>query len=145
MNRLIRALCILIGSDKSETIAYSKEENELVERANKEVLRHLRAILFNRDIKSDWRLCLPLVQRIVNATYHESIGTSPASIITPYVDFERYILVPLGESEVPSELVSDWISRLQSKQTAVLKIAQRILTERDEQHMLKNTPSDTGT
>ena len=38
VNRLIRALCILIGSDKSETIAYSKEENELVERANKEVL-----------------------------------------------------------------------------------------------------------
>ena len=81
----------------------------------------------------------------MNATYHESIGTSPASIITPYVDFERCILVPLGESEVPSELVSDWISRLQSKQTAVLKVAQRILMERDEKHMLKNTPSDTVT
>ena len=145
VNRLITALCILIGSDKLETISYSKQENGLVERANKEVLRHLRAILFNRDIKSDWRLCLPLVQRIMNATYHESVGTSPASIITPYVDLDRGILVPLGASEVPSELVSDWIRRLQSKQSAVLSIAQRVLKERDDKHMLQNRLKETVT
>jgi transposase InsO family protein len=89
VNELIKTLCILIGTKKIETVAYSKEENGIVERANKEVLRHLRTILYNRDLKKDWRLCIPLVQRIMNSIYHESIGTSPASIITPYVDLDR--------------------------------------------------------
>jgi hypothetical protein len=29
------------------TIAYSKKENAIVERANQEVIRHLRALLFD--------------------------------------------------------------------------------------------------
>jgi hypothetical protein len=33
-----------------KTLAYSKEENSLVERANKEVMRHLRNILFETNI-----------------------------------------------------------------------------------------------
>ena len=81
----------------------------------------------------------------MNATYHESVGTNPSSIITPYVDLDRGILLPLGESEVPSELVSDWISRLQAKQSSVLAIAQRTLKDRDEKHMLKNRPKGTIT
>jgi hypothetical protein len=86
VNKLITSLCKLVGSEKMETIAYSKEENGLVERANKEILRHLRAILYQRDIKKDWRICLPLIQRIMNATIHTSTGTAPASIITPGID-----------------------------------------------------------
>jgi hypothetical protein len=46
--------------------AYSHEENAIVERANKEVNRHLRGICFDRKIKEKWRQSLPLVQRIVN-------------------------------------------------------------------------------
>jgi hypothetical protein len=48
------------------TIAYSKEENAIVERANKEVMRHLRAFIFDERIMSDWVKYIPLVQRIMN-------------------------------------------------------------------------------
>jgi transposase InsO family protein len=41
----------LIGTEHDLTMAYSKEENGMVERANKETLRHLRNIIFGHD----WR------------------------------------------------------------------------------------------
>jgi len=131
VNELISTLCVLIGSKKMETVAYSKEENGIVERANKEVLRHLRTILYNRDLWKEWRLCIPLVQRIMNSTYHESIGTSPASIITPYVDLDRGILLPPKPNEHPDPKVHDWIAKLQAKQAKVITIAQRVLQQRE--------------
>ena len=144
VNELIKTLCLLIGTTKLETVAYSKEENGIVERANKEVLRHLGTILYNRDLYKDWRLCIPLVQRIMNSTYHESIGTSPASIITPYVDLDRGILLPLDNKEKkPDPRVPEWIAKLRDKQQAVLTIAQRVLRQRDEAHIKKNQPTST--
>jgi hypothetical protein len=47
-----------MGIQTLTTIAYSKEENAIVERANKEVMRHLRALLLElndyRDYTSQW-------------------------------------------------------------------------------------------
>lgn len=59
------------------SMAYSKEENAIVERANKEVMRHLKAILFDDRIGEEWNIYVPLVQRILNP----SIGVSPAQIL----------------------------------------------------------------
>ena len=53
----------------------------MVERANKEVNRHFRAIVFDRKIKSNWSLTLPLVQRVMNTTVHSSTGVASAQII----------------------------------------------------------------
>jgi hypothetical protein len=69
VNELITNFCDPVGSELNPTTAYSKEENSIVERANKEVMRHLRATIFDRRIvdhcwSSDY---LPLVQRIMNA------------------------------------------------------------------------------
>jgi hypothetical protein len=58
-----------VGTEHCLTLAYSKEENSLVERANKEVNRHLRAFTFDKSTVDDYRLALPMVQRIMNATY----------------------------------------------------------------------------
>jgi len=35
-------------------MAYSIEENAIVERGNKEVMRHLKAILFKKGLKEKW-------------------------------------------------------------------------------------------
>ena len=45
-NDLLKGLANLLGSTNELTKAYSSEENGIVERANKEVLRHLRALVF---------------------------------------------------------------------------------------------------
>jgi transposase InsO family protein len=51
INQIISRMTELYGINHNTTTAYSKEENGLVERANKEVNRHLRDIVFDLDIK----------------------------------------------------------------------------------------------
>lgn len=48
-NQLVKALMVAMGTAQSHTVAYSKEENGLVERANKEVLRWVRDLLVLYD------------------------------------------------------------------------------------------------
>ena len=64
------------------TIAYSKEENAIVERANQEVIRHLRALLFDKRVYNKWSFEeLPLVQRIMNTVEKATTGVTPAELI----------------------------------------------------------------
>ena len=72
---------------------YSHEENSIVERANREVNSHLRAIVFDRKIKVNWSLALPLIQRVMNTFEHSSIGCAPSQIIFGNaIDLDRNIL-----------------------------------------------------
>ena len=53
--------------EHSFAIAYSSEENGIVERVNQEVFRHLRALFFDSRVHDKWSFeQLPLVQRIMN-------------------------------------------------------------------------------
>ena len=52
-------MVVVTGNEHLNTIAYSKEENGMVERANKEINRHLRAILFEKAFKGQWSRYLP--------------------------------------------------------------------------------------
>jgi hypothetical protein len=70
-----------IGTQHILTLSYSKEENAIVERANKEVNRHLRALTFDTITVDDYRLCVPIVQRILNSSYNERTGISPAELL----------------------------------------------------------------
>jgi transposase InsO family protein len=80
VNGIISQLLCLLQTDHELSLAYSKEQNAIVERANKEVMRHLTAIIFDRRISEVWYSeYLPLVQRIMDAKVHDTIGVSPAS------------------------------------------------------------------
>jgi transposase InsO family protein len=62
VNGIICQLLSLIQIDHELSLAYSKEQNVIVERANKEVMRHLTAIIFDRRISEVWSSeYLPLV------------------------------------------------------------------------------------
>lgn len=54
VNDAIAAIMIMTGTDLTNTLAYSKEENGIVERANREVLRHLRAFVFHKHVEKIW-------------------------------------------------------------------------------------------
>ena len=52
-----------------------------MERVNKEVMRHLRNIIFDIRVKKHWSNYDPLVERIINAQIHSVTKVPPAQII----------------------------------------------------------------
>ena len=62
-------------------VAYHPQANGIVERRIKEVMNHLRALVFENRIHDVWSFYLPLVQRILNYSVDGSIGTQPACVI----------------------------------------------------------------
>ncbi len=104
---------------------YSHEENSIVERANKEVTRHLRAILFDTQLKHEWSIILPLVQRIMNSQINKTLGTSPASIIFGNnIDLERNIFKPYVDMSSDNLQLDDYLLRLAKAQSRIVAIAQ---------------------
>ena len=96
VNEMNEELMRLVGTEYITTLAYSKEENSLVERANKEVMRHLRAMIFANNDHTQWDFrFLPMVQRIINSSRNESIGVSPAKLLFGNaIDLDRGIFLP---------------------------------------------------
>jgi transcription termination factor NusB len=81
-NELVSELIHLSNSKHVLTTAHSKEENAIVERANQEVIRHLRALLFDKRVYNKWSFEeLPLVQRIMNTVEKTATGVTPAELI----------------------------------------------------------------
>ena len=75
---LIAELLHVAGTKQSLTTEFSKEENAIVERANKEVLRHLNALLFDSRVHCKWSYeQLPMMQCIMNTVEKTSTGVTP--------------------------------------------------------------------
>ena len=124
-NGLIEALTASFGMEHLFTVPYSHEENGLVERANKEVSRHLRAIVLDQRIHGSWSDVLPLVQRIMNAKVHESTGVAPAALLFGnMVDLDRLLLHSPSSHNALSTMPTsthEYVTQLEH--------AQRILSE----------------
>ena len=73
---IIRQFLLLVGVKHCLTLAYSKEENAIVERYNKEVNRHLRALIFENLSLTDYKKSLPFVQRILDSNHSDRLKIS---------------------------------------------------------------------
>lgn len=126
VNEIITDLIRITGSEHVKTLAYSHEENAIVERANKEILRHLRAMVFTVGTNTDWSLRLPLIARIMNATVNDTIGVTPASLIFGNsINLDRGIFLPMAlidDPLIPNRL-SQWTADMQRDQQKILRIA----------------------
>ena len=134
---LTKSLIEMVGSNQSFSMAYSKEENAIVERANKEILRHLRNIIFDKNVLNNWSMYLPLVQRIMNSSKHRSTGVTPASILFGNaVDLDKSLFIEHNEYlDGNEQKLSHWIDRIQKVQSTIMDIARRNLRKHDEIHM----------
>jgi hypothetical protein len=140
VNALISELFTAIGTKQKLTTAYSKQENAIVERANKEVLRHLNAILFDKRIRHNWsREDLPMVQRIMNTEVHSSTGVSPAQLLFgDAIHLERGILEtfdPEIRNRDKDISLSDYMSNMLERQAELIRVAQEHQAEKDGQHL----------
>ena len=136
-SRLVKEVTELIGVELAHTMAYSKEENSIVERANKEIERHLRNIIFDKDVLPKWSTYIPLVQRIMNSCVHRTTGVTPAEIIfSNAIDLDRGIFLEHLPQGNPKTKLSKWMADMRKAQANIIAIAKKNLKKHDEVHML---------
>jgi transposase InsO family protein len=135
---VIEQLCELLQLDHLTIMPYSHQENAIVERANREVNRILRAIVFDMKVKKDWSLYLPLVGRVMNSMKHSSIGCAPANILFGNsVDLNRGFFPDkerLSQTD-EGEPLNEYLSKLLSIQGTIIEIAQKTQFETSAEHI----------
>ena len=162
-NNIISELTKLMNFSQQFTAPYSSEENGLCERVNKEVLRHLRGIIFDKAFKYDWgRADLPLVKRIINNVLHSRLGTTPNSLVLPSVDLNKNMMglrrsasnvsrMPIpkhsktlrhgNEEEVDQFDYTYFLEHMQNRQELILELVKQRIQQVDEDR-IGNYPSE---
>jgi len=138
VNEIIQQVLLLIGTQHQITMAYSKQENSIVERSNKEVVRHLRNMIFDKRVLSTWAIYLPLVQRMMNASIHSALGVSPAQILFGNaIDLDRNLFPMAKEFSISyaNLTLSQYASDLLTAQDIIIKVAQDHQFDKNEQHL----------
>ena len=125
INSTVTEVVRLVGTTSAAILAYSKEENAIVERCNKEVMRHLQAMVFDVNKRSAWKTYLPLAQRIINSEIHSRTAISPNELVFGGKDdLERgFLTTPTVQSENIN--VSQWTSDMTNLQDKLVDIAQK--------------------
>ena len=139
--KVIEGLQAWAGTTTKLTHPYSHEENSIVERANKEVMRHLRNIIFDRRVLTTWSRYSPIVQRILNSSVHATTKFTPAQLLfNNNVDLDRGF--SHGRKEGINEDISytQWVEELAQANLTILEVARENLREHDEIH-LNTTPT----
>ena len=112
-----------------------------MERANQEVLRHLRALLFDSLVHNKWSFeQLPLVQRIMNTVEKISTGVTPADLILSHsIRLTSHIMSPvnshidLSDTSL-SDSMDEWISRQHTLQV----VAKETQLQTDQHKVVEN-------
>jgi transposase InsO family protein len=92
----------LVGVQHCLTLAYSKEENAIVERMNKEINRHLRALTYDYLSLENYKVALPFVQRILSSNYSDRLKISaPDLLFGKVLSLDRGIFLPSIQSAKP--------------------------------------------
>ena len=111
----------------------SHEENSIVERINKEVLRHLRNIVYDKRIRDSWSKALPFVQRILNAERHTATGVAPYEIIFgALAPIDPLILRTFNQKDLfEKRSLSAWSANMLKIQKLVSTVARDTLMAND--------------
>ena len=112
-NAVIKEFMALTGTQLKHTLSYSSKENAIVERANKEVNRHLRTMIFEEPDVHSLPKMLPFVMRIMNTTRNAVTGIAPSELMYgKMIDLDEGIILPRSErpqfeslSEASSEMI----------------------------------------
>lgn len=127
VNEVIDSFIKVFGAQHLLTIPHSKEENAIVERVNKEVMRHLRHWIYDKNIIDEWEQAIPLIQRIINTAVHSSTGYAPAQVVYGNrVNLDRNIMIPfeVAESSVAMPLFVQKYLEIQRKIVATAVVSQ---------------------
>ena len=144
-NELVEELLKLLGIQHLTILAYPHEEIAIVERANKEVMRHLRGLIFTHNEVSKWsKHYVPLVQRIINASRVDSHKAIPAELLFgKAVNLDRGILLPEPAISDKRKALSEWAAEMMKTQKELLDKAEAAQRRKDDLHIANANPKRT--
>jgi hypothetical protein len=146
VNQIIQEFTTLMGVKHHLTLQYSSESNGLVERANKEVMRHLRNIVFDRRCRDNFSTMLPLVQRIMNTAIHSVTKISPAQLLFGNaVNLDRDIFLPPIPPPEEARTFTAYMQGLIDTQARLINVAKEHQQTHDLYHLASKDPGDNHT
>jgi len=97
-------------------------------------MRHLRALMAARDLRSMWSVVLPLTQRILNNTWRGRLGTTPHRLIhwAP-TDLDRGLFEPFHSEAVIPHLETGYVLQLQQAYERLLDETALFVVSEQEQ------------
>jgi len=146
VNDIIQELLNLVGTEHVISMAYSKEENSIVERSNKETWKWIRAVLYDKRVgRKNTTQAAPFAERIHNAKTVKSLGYSPGRIIFgDRVSLDRNILLPPENREEPDTTMTEWMIKHRDLQDTVVQKARELQEKQDRQNRVNRTKLDGG-
>ena len=137
VNAVIASFLKLLGTEHTLSIAYSHQENGIVERANRTVMNALRPIILHRRMQAFWSDAIPIVQRIFNSMKNENTGLSPTQILFGNaINTERGLFATSNTSQHHDVItMTDWVERMLAAQSTILEIAQANQAKADLEHV----------
>ena len=118
----------------------SHEENSIVERANKEVLRHLQAFCAELHAQGQWSRAIPFMNRIMNAQVHSTTGVAPYQVIFGLLtQLDPTLIRPFNREDVffNDKTFSDFLQKHLVLQEKVIEIARTNIMKHDIYHTQK--------
>jgi transposase InsO family protein len=136
VNSVIKEFLPLVGTQHSLTLAYSSQQNAIVERVNKEINRHIRSLTFETNSVDNYKSTLPIVQRILNAAYSDRTNVSSSQLLFGNaINLDRGLFLPPLERPNQTEPLSNHMSQMLQFQDEVMTKARDIFQKTDELHM----------
>jgi hypothetical protein len=134
VNEVIEEFTSFVGTD-CLTLSYSSEQNVIVERVNKEINRHLRALTFESSSVEDYKTNLPIVQSIGRFVYSDRTNMSSSQMIFGNaINLDRGLFLPPLERPIQGKPLSDHMSKMIKFQDEVMTKARTILSDSDSLH-----------
>jgi hypothetical protein len=128
---IMESLSYLLGATRSLTVPHVHTGNSVVERSNKEVLKHISNLVLCQDLRVSafmtWGALCPLVQNIINTSFHSGIGMAPAQLWfgRDAVDCAHPLLASAPVAAMPGARFpfADWAQRLADNQVLLCAAA----------------------
>ena len=135
VNEVIKQFLEMVGTTHDRTMAYSSEENAIVERSNKEINRYIKAFMFDRATHENYQEVIPFVTRLLNTNVNERTKVAPAQIIFGNsIDLDRGILIPFDETSLTKDSMTKSSSHMLQQQKELMRIAKDNLLLADSVH-----------
>ena len=122
-SELITEFVKMIGTRTTFSISHKHESNAIIERGNREVVRHIRCFTSELKKNNEWSRFVPMMCRIVNSTINKITGFRPSQII-----YGNFITLDRGlfkeQSKPRLSTINNYVQDLMNNQSKFIKISQ---------------------